>query len=542
MANLDTIFDNIDQYRDNIDDLVNQLKANGITTGEEFLAEMKSQGVPVTPSMRKSVIQKFESGEEDDWNSAVLSNTTEAFQQYLRMYPDGKYADEARANIIRIKSQEDNLLEDSTWAAVNKKDIKALQQYVRDYPTSRYVPEANRMIRKLEEETGIIDIAALETEIKSIETDRTIIDPTQVIYNRIINYINNSRITVEQLLEAIKINNNFISASVVKQLLDDGIITNSDLLSVGITQDFVTKVKSHKPAEILPAALPFNEVMLVPGTEVYFWGIPSSGKTCAVGAILSAIQDGKIVKSCEPETQCKGYAYMTRLSEVFHKDEICLLPPQTQTKNTYEMSMLVEDHENKVHPITCVDLAGELVRCMFKHDAQEMLTTEEEKVLQTLTNILKDNRTDNRKLHFFVIEYGAENRKYEGLPQRTYLQHAVSYIKKTGIFEKNTDAIYLLITKVDKIGLGGKELEQKLTSYISDNYQGFLNGLKKICRDYEINEGKVKIYPFSLGNVCFQDYCKFKDAYVARVIQEIVARSYCYGTGLLSKIRRGFKK
>jgi hypothetical protein len=76
MANLDTIFDNIDQYRDNIDDLVNQLKANGITTGEEFLAEMKSQGVPVTPSMRKSVIQKFESGEEDDWNSAVLSNTT----------------------------------------------------------------------------------------------------------------------------------------------------------------------------------------------------------------------------------------------------------------------------------------------------------------------------------------------------------------------------------------------------------------------------------------------------------------------------------
>jgi hypothetical protein len=118
----------------------------------------------------------------------------------------------------------------------------------------------------------------------------------------------------------------------------------------------------------------------------------------------------------------------------------------------------------------------------------------------------------------------------------------VSYIKKTGIFEKNTDAIYLLITKVDKTGLGGNELEQKLTSYISDNYQGFLNGLKKICRDYEINDGKVKIYPFSLGNVCFQDYCMFKDAYVARVIQEIVARSYCYGTGRLSKIMRSFKK
>ena len=100
-----------------------------------------------------------------------------------------------------------------------------------------------------------------------------------------------------------------------------------------------------------------------------------------------------------------------------------------------------------------------------------------------------DNRTQNRKLHFFVIEYGAEDRQYEGLPQQDYLQAAVQYIQRTGIFKKDTDGLYLLISKVDKAKAHGKELSEKLKDYIHENYQGFYNGLKKICRDNEINGG-----------------------------------------------------
>jgi hypothetical protein len=206
------------------------------------------------------------------------------------------------------------------------------------------------------------------------------------------------------------------------------------------------------------------------------------------------------------------------------------------------MGFNLEAEDGKVHPITCIDLAGELVRCMYKHDAREPLTDEQQNVLQTLTDVLIDNRTDNRKIHFFVIEYGAEDRLYENLPQSVYLDAAVAYIQRTGIFKKDTDGLYLLITKVDKAHAVGKELQEKLRAYISDNYQGFYNGLCKICKDNEINGGKVEIQPFTLGSVCFQNYCKFKDETAATVVRTLINRSYGYKTGKLSSIVNKFKK
>ena len=206
------------------------------------------------------------------------------------------------------------------------------------------------------------------------------------------------------------------------------------------------------------------------------------------------------------------------------------------------MGFNLEDQEKKVHPITCIDLAGELVRCMYKKDAGEPLSDQQLEVLQTLTDIMIDNRTQNRKLHFFVIEYGAEDRQYEGLPQQDYLQAAVQYIQRTGIFKKDTDGLYLLISKVDKAKAHGKELSEKLKDYIHENYQGFYNGLKKICRDNEINGGEVEIIPFTLGEVCFQNYCKFKDQAAAKVVNKIIERTYGYKPGKMKRFMDALKK
>ena len=145
-------------------------------------------------------------------------------------------------------------------------------------------------------------------------------------------------------------------------------------------------------------------------------------------------------------------------------------------------------------------------------------------------------------MHFFVIEYGAEDREYEGLPQRDYLEAAVAYIQRTGIFQKDTDGLYLLISKVDKAkAVNREDLKEKLRAYIADNYQGFYNGLKKICKDNYINNGEVEIQPFSLGTVCFQNYCKFKDEHAAAVVRTIIKRSYSYKPGKLNKFMNIFK-
>jgi hypothetical protein len=162
--------------------------------------------------------------------------------------------------------------------------------------------------------------------------------------------------------------------------------------------------------------------------------------------------------------------------------------------------------------------------------------------LDTLTRILKDKRTNNRKIHFFVIEYGAEDREYKGLKQKQLIDHALLYVERTGIFRDDTDAIYLMITKVDKAKAAIGQLADVLREYISENYGGFYNGLVKICKDFEINSGNVEIVPFSLGQVCFQDYCLFNEKPASNVVRILLERSKGFKNGKMQKGLNIFKK
>jgi hypothetical protein len=92
-----------------------------------------------------------------------------------------------------------------------------------------------------------------------------------------------------------------------------------------------------------------------------------------------------------------------------------------------------------------------------------------------------------------------------------------------------------MLTKVDKTGVKGQALVDVLTQYIEDNYKGFYQGLEKICRDCEINGGKVERIPFSLGQVCFQDYCLFNEAPAANVVKKLLTRSKGFKNGKLQK-------
>ena len=371
--------------------------------------------------------------------------------------------------------------------------------------------------------------------IKAISTDNKANNPEKVIYDRIVHYINAGKVSADDLLSAMADDNNFISGAVANMLWENGII--SDFSRTGIDEDFIAHMMSNKKPEKFQMPRPISKVTKTPCTEVYFWGIPSSGKSCALGAILSAANNGRVAKSMQRDPDCQGYGYMMRLANLFKPNgAVGTLPEGTAISSTYEMGFILEDEEGKEHPITCIDLAGELVKCMYKQDAGEPLTDEQQSVLRTLTDVLIDNRTENRKIHFFVIEYGAEDREYDGLPQKDYLEAAVAYIQRTGIFKKDTDGLFLLITKVDKAKVLGKDLLEKLRLYISENYQGFYNGLKKICKDNEINGGDVEIQPFTLGEVCFQNYCKFKEETAAAVVRTIMKRSYGYKPGKIKKV------
>lgn len=483
--------------------------------------------------------------DDEAWAETQRIRTLAIVENYLYKFPMGKH----RAEAVQLKN---DIIDDATWEeAKQKRSYELVKKYLADFPNGRHVGEALQLKKELRPVPGVGGgpggrggIRILVNKIKEIPTFKNreyegqIVDDVDAKILDVIEQFVKIRgiVTAEELLAELHKDINLLDAWVIRNLYEKEILDYDDLPRLGVDNDFIEKLFGNNASAHFDKPDPIDMINME-STEVYFWGIPSSGKSCALGAILSAANSGEVAKSMHPDVNCQGYGYMTRLSSLFRKNRISVLPSGTPTCSTYEMAFSLVDENSKVHPITCIDLAGELVRCMFKQNAGETLRNDEENALDTITKLLHDNRTKNRKIHFFVLEYGAENREYEGLPQSIYLDAALNYIRNYNVFETDTDAIYLLMTKVDKTGLKGEELKRELGRYIRENYGGFYGALKTICETNEINNGVVDIVPFSVGTVCFQDFCKFDPVAANNVVRKLLNRSFATATGFKAKFK-----
>ena len=170
MINIDTIFDNINEYSDRIDDLVKALKQVGIKNFDEFKEAAREAGVSVKRSIRDQVAEKFANSEEEDWEEAKEINTEAAYQNYLDSYPKGAYRNSARDQIEELQRKAKSSICDEMWDSVNKGNITDLQNFVDKFPDSQYYSEAVRLLKELRRERYLgVDIRALAKQIKAIK-------------------------------------------------------------------------------------------------------------------------------------------------------------------------------------------------------------------------------------------------------------------------------------------------------------------------------------------------------------------------------------
>lgn len=427
------------------------------------------------------------------------------------------------------------------WQYVDKTNVEALSQFANQFPESPLAMEANRLINEIM--AGVIDAIDINIfcdRVEQMQEDKTK-TPEQRI-NTTFGYVKDClggrRILKQEFMQALAHNHNLVSASVMHRLVQEGIVNYYDLQLTGIDAAFIQKMMSNELT--VPMPMP-EELDGIPrqSTEIYFWGIPSSGKSCALGAILSVANSGNVTYAMDMDTQSQGYGYMNRLINLFRPGEVGALMGGTPVTAFYEMGFNLINSDKRVVPITCIDMAGELMRSMYKYNARETLEEKDENMLDIMQRVLVDKRTGARKLHIFVIEYGAENRKYDGLPQKTYLGGALSYIKDTGIMRKDTDGIYIMVSKADKMPNPSRDA---LVGYVRERYQGFYNQLESICRMNEINAGKVEILAFSLGDVCFRDFCRFDPRPAENALRTLMQRCASFKAGKLGKFISGFNK
>ena len=386
----------------------------------------------------------------------------------------------------RIEKEDDN-----AWEQARYGNEMVLSDYITKFPAGRHVDEA-------------------KTKIDNLEAQRNAIKAQK-----------------QGVLLNIKRNPNSYPHNDIKMFLDNGVFTKQDLLNCDIPQSAIDNLDKIKTPTLVLGDTPDS----IPDgyTEVYFWGGKGSGKTCALGAILQmAYQNGYLNIATGP-----GYLYANQLKNIFSDDGNAndyLPAPSPLDKTQYLPFTLKRPNEKASRSVSLIELSGEIFECFFHKNASQPFPTQyHEKTFDSLNNFLKSN---NRKIHFFFVDYDRENRPdSSGLNQSDYLAAASTYFKNNAVFGKTTDAIYIVLTKSDllldeqgnHVPLN-ERVEYAKKHLNENNYKAFINTLKDNCKKNSINAGKLTVEPFSLGKVYFKQICDFDGSAAENIVEILMDR------------------
>ena len=339
--------------------------------------------------------------------------------------------------------------------------------------------------------------------------------------------IGKGMITKTDLENMICDNRNLLDAGTVKQCVDEGLVDAKALVNGGIDQKFIDRLGTI-PEDVLPQA---GRIDSIPGptTEVYFWGIPSSGKTCALGTILAAARGGTVAKSMRVE-DCQGSLYQMILSQIFRRENFyCTLPGRTPVDTNFAIRTVIEDFDKKDHSVTLIDMAGELFCSILwqKHGLEENIKHNHLMALEEFQKMLVTNKSDNPKYHFFIIEYGKEEKKYKGFDQDTYLEYGIRFLNDSGVLADAKNGLFVIVTKTDLIRKDideNQDPNQYLVDFLNERYPNFFAQLQLYCERNGIWGGKFPDpIPFDIGEVCFKNYCQVKTERAKAIVEILLS-------------------
>lgn len=366
------------------------------------------------------------------------------------------------------------------------KTIKELEYYLVLFPDGYHTATAQSEIIKKQEE--------LETEL-------------------------GLRVERERNFKEVKENiNDFTPGEIIIKLSGDDLRELCD--NLGINSDLVYKYE--------PPPLDFNEDIPevesdVPPdhTDIFFWGLPSSGKTCALAAVLSTINKNYTMEA--PVIAKKfGATYRDSLVNMFRQEYVYLPGRTNEDKTQYMPFQLSKRGEKKKRYISFFELSGEVVKNFYDVTNNKKVVSDDkkqeiDKSFKTIELLLKSN---NKKIHYFFIDYARETKsqfKHTTRSQSDYLETILTYFRDTAdIFKKKTDAVFVIITKSDIIEDNNKEKIVK--QFLDDNFGSFMDVLKIQCEKNSVNF-KVKL--FSIGDVYFRRICKINRSYSEDIIKDI---------------------
>lgn len=452
--------------------------------------------------------------EEYIWRNAIERNDMNSFMAYKNNYPQGTHVME---------------VDDKVWEVA--KANGSVPAYLHFFPTGNHVEEARSILaaRQAEEDAWL--------DAKSIDTAESYRGYTEK-YSRGIHIAEaNQRIAElmagrkKSIVDDLSEDRNAYRLQYLKTALR---FTKDDLRgrikdSNGQIRDDVLKSwdKEQKNLNMgmSPTSIPKGS------TEVYFWGVPGSGKTCAMAAILSCARK----MGCYVPRTGPGLGYMNQLSTMFISDDnapaVCL-PPATDIGTQYlplSLNEVIEGRNGKQvikrHNLSVIEISGEIFECFSCELENRPFRSNEHKETYEKLKLYLQNR-DNPKYHFFILD----SRPMRNTDQMLFLQNAALYFTDSGIFNSTTQGISLIVTKSDVLSPDRNQWVTCAQNAALTNFPSLVMQLKSIVGDPRegglgISDGSLDVIPLSIGEVFFQSLCLFDPEPAKVVVKKLIEYS-----------------
>lgn len=373
----------------------------------------------------------------------VLAAAAEYNEYYHRM---GKHSPE----IAGLQAQRNE------WLAVDCTDIFEVIKYVEDHPQSAFKAEAERLMK----------------ELKNDELERMRREPSVYSDAKFRRLSTSGACSVDELVDAVG-----GSREVYDRIMNLE-ATRRDCLR-------------HIPNP--------NEQTFERGgsgqTDIVFFGMPSSGKTCVLTGLFAS-------QRLTPDPSDWNGRYATALQSY---GEAMIAPPRTQTQFVAvvkcEIYKKIREKELKV-PFNLVDMAGEDFQNQIVHiDDLDNATISFDSMGQGAPEILANNHD---KVFFVLIDPTATGSR--DVIQKDAIRTLI------GLFENPVNrsimgrvrGLHFVVTKADT--LSGNRLESARAAVHKILNEATRTKLTNFCRDLSINssndkmlDGRPRVFCFSLG-------------------------------------------
>jgi hypothetical protein len=145
-------------------------------------------------------------------------------------------------------------------------------------------------------------------------------------------------------------------------------------------------------------------------------------------------------------------------------------------------------------------------------------------------------KNTNRKLLYFILDYHQYEKSKTvamGTSQSNKLQAVLALLDQYGTLE-HTDGIYIVVTKSDLFPYGVNQKEYA-ANFVKDNFKGLITNCKNLQEKYR-NKFKIIVYPFSIGDVRFQNMLvNINPESPEMVVEDIIQHSFMTTTSKLKK-------